>query len=305
MALADKAGESTLGSRLLKPSTSNDAELTPTRNWASDSEIKAGSRKSTAEPEPEPEQVILDQANAPPPKAKKANVEAIRSPVRKAKKKTTEAWWWENVGNAPVDAFRDCLTASAAVQAVRDGGLGHDEIFRNAKETQCQPQYGEMEKVLAEGLGQERYRTVIEELARTTFMPAAVAEIDRARTEARRKAGIAADEPLDVAAAKQAMFSCFSREADALAVQDPAEPALLAREVVARCDEVTRAFFAALFVVYPVDPKAHEASIRIAVDQNYLPAIVSRISIVRQNQTPATSEQPSGEIAGSTVVTKQ
>jgi len=289
-------------------------KLTPTRNYASESEIATGQRRDTTRPQPQPQpqdtarprQIVLDPAPETDPGKSVARADVAGS--RKPNKKTTEAWWWENVGNRPVDAFRDCVAAYSAVQAVRDGTAGYNDIFRKAMETRCHPQFREMVAVLSAGLGQARYEKAMDELVRSTFVPAAVAEIDRARAEARASAGIADAEPLDVGAAKEAMFACFNREADALALDSPAAPRLLAREVVARCDETTRGFFAALFVAYPVDAQAHEASIRIAVEQNYVPAIVTRIAMLRQVRVSSgdevTGNTPSAPIH-TTVMTKQ
>ncbi len=224
------------------------------------------------------------------------------------KKKTTEAWWWKNVGNPPVDKLRACIGIFAAAEAVRDTAARPDAIMTKAIGSSCRSDYTAMVDVLSHGLSRARYDAAMKELQRTTFLPAATTATETARAQARRKASVAVSEPPDLARAKQAMFDCFNRQADNLALQNSAAARLLAREVVARCDEQTRGFFDTLFVAYPVDKKSHDASIRIAVEQNYMPAIADRIRIVRQGQ-PVIDTNTSGNAAdtpaNTTVVTKQ
>ena len=274
-----------------------DGDLTPTTNYTNRDNAKAAEHPAVAHTTPR--RITPVKVTA---KARKV------AGGKKAQKKTTEAWWWENVGNPPVDKLRACISKFAADEALRDPAAQPDAIMTRAIGSSCQSDYTAMVDVLSHGLAKARYDAAMKELRRTTFVPAATAATDTARAEARRKASVAVSEPPNLALAKQAMFDCFNREADGLALQNAAAARLLAREVVARCDEPTRGFFDTLFIAYPVDKKSHDASIRIAVEQNYMPAIADRIRIVRQGQ-PAIGSNTSGNAAdapaNTTVVTKQ
>ncbi len=272
-------------------------DLTPSRNYTNRDNVGVAKRPVVAHRSP---RVIT-----PVP------VSRVARDVTHAKKtpqKTTEAWWWENVGNPPVDKLRACIGEFAATEALRDTAARPDAIMTKAVGSRCRSDYTAMVDVLSHGLAKARYDAAMTELRRTTFLPAATTATDTARAEARRKASLAVSEPPDLARAKQAMFDCFNREADGLALQNAAAPRLLAREVVARCDEQTRGFFDTLFVAFPVDKKSHDASIRIAVEQNYMPAIADRIRVVRQGQ-PVINSNTSGNAAdppaNTTVVIKQ
>ena len=275
-----------------------DDDLTPTRNYTNQDETGIAKRPVVSQKAP--------RKITPVPVTRKARKVAGGKKV--PKKKTTEAWWWENVGNPPVDKLRACIEDFAAREALRDTAARPDAIMTKAIGSSCRSEYTAMVDVLSHGLAKAPYDAAMKELRRTTFLPVATTATDTARAEARRKAGIAVSEPPDLARAKQAMFDCFNREADGLALQNSAAARLLAREVVARCDEQTRGFFDTLFIAYPVDKKSHDASIRIAVEQNYMPAIADRIRIVRQGQ-PAVGSNTTGNAAdppaNTTVVTKQ
>ncbi len=292
-----------------------EGDLTPAPNWQSDSQAAARTRTT-------PRRTRADTArkrtrtHSATTAAKKTRTDHAtthtRTATRKTPSKNTEAWWWENVGNPPVDALSQCLDAYAAGAGSHDPAVKAADVVSQAMQTGCKAQYAEVVKVLGDGLGKNRYDKAMAELQRSTFLPTATAALDRVHAATPRqtapKMTATGSEPPNIEAAKQAMFDCFNREADALALQNPAAAPLLAREVVARCDEPTRSFFEALFVAYPVDKKAHDASIRIAVEQNYMPAIAARIGIVRQGQ-PTVGRDTSGSATDSrartTVVTEQ
>ncbi len=287
------------------------SSLTPETNWKNSSEQASG--KS---PAPAARTTVRPARKTT---TKRSATRATAKASHKTPARTTEAWWWENVGNPPVDRLSDCLDAYAAEAVKRNADVKPADIVKQAVAGACRPKYDEVVKVLSNGLTKARYDKSMAELERFTFLPTVTSVLDRARPAAAPSPGVepatvtatvapGKNEVPDVAARKQAMFDCFNREADALALRNPAAAPVLAREVVARCDEATRGFFAALFVAYPVDKKAHDASIAIAVQQNYMPAIAHRIAIVRQGQ-PATTEGNGSDATDSrartTVVTEQ
>jgi len=308
----------------LVPSFSTDGrakvtgDLTPETNWKNSSEQKkAGkSRKAATRTVARPAKKTHTRTSRPRVIAK---VSPKASP--KAPPKDTEAWWWQNVGNPPVDTLSDCLDAYAAKAVRLNANVQAADVVKQAIASDCRPKYDEVLKVLSGGLTKARYDQAMAELQQFTFLPTVNSVLNQARLASSPQprvepASITAtlapgdrNEPADVTARKQAMFDCFNREADALALQNPAAPPVLAREVVARCDEATRGFFAALFKVYPVDKKAHNASVAIAVQQNYMPAIARRIAIVRQGQPTISGSNTSGSAddtrARTTVVTEQ
>ena len=288
-----------------------EGDLTPETNWKNSSEQASGkSPKPAARTTVRPARKTATKRSATRAAARSSH----KTPAR-----TTEAWWWENVGNPPVDALGDCLDAYAAEAVKRKPDVKAADVVKEAVANDCRPKYDEVVKVLSNGLTKARYDKSMAELERYTFVPTVTSVLDRARPAAAPSPGVepatvtatvapGKSEVPDVEARKQAMFDCFNREADALALRNPAAAPVLAREVVARCDEATRGFFAALFVAYPVDKKAHDASIAIAVQQNYMPAIARRIAIVRQGQ-PATTQGSGSDASDSrartTVVTEQ
>lgn len=281
-------------------------DLTPEPNWKNaGAQAHRKSRKSTART------AARRSTKTPPGRSRK------RAPTKLARKgpaKGTEAWWWENVGNPPVDALSKCLSTYAGEAVKHNADMKAADVVKEAVAGACRPKYDEMVNVMSHGLTKARYDKAMVELHHYTFLPAVTAVLKRQRPAAAPASVTAtlapgSKEVPDVEARKQAMFDCFNREADALALQNPAGATVLAREVVARCDEETRGFFAALFAAYPVDKKAHEASIAIAVQQNYMPAIARRISIVRQGQPAISRDNTSGSAedtrARTTVVTEQ
>lgn len=290
-------------------------DLTPVRNWQNAGQPSNGSRTSTAHTSVRRTRKKATRKTATRKTATgKPATHATAKASHKEPAKDTEAWWWKNVGNPPVDALSKCLDTYAAGAVKRSADVKAADVVKEAEAGTCRPKYDEMINVMSHGLTKARYDKAMVELERYTFLPTVTSALERARPVAptvtvTATAAPATKEVPDVEARKQAMFDCFNREADALALQNPAAATVLAREVVARCDEETRGFFKALFQAYPVDKKAHKASIAIAVQQNYMPAIARRITIVRQGQPATGGDNTSGSAddnrARTTVVTEQ
>jgi hypothetical protein len=103
---------------------------------------------------------------------------------------------------------------------------------------------------------------------------------------------------LELAIAKEEMFTCYRTRTDQAGPQ-PARPVdAVVDQVLLECSDHTRAFFKRLFEVYP-HPEAQQADkMREAIATNYRPAIASRVEQLRAGNVTA----PASGTASSTVV---
>jgi hypothetical protein len=103
---------------------------------------------------------------------------------------------------------------------------------------------------------------------------------------------------LELAIAKEEMFTCYRVSTDKAGPQ-PGKPVdTVVDQVLLDCSDHTRAFFKRLFEVYPHPPAQQADKMREAIATNYRPAIASR---VEQMRTAGASTAPAGS-ASSTVV---
>ena len=150
-------------------------------------------------------------------------------------------------------------------------------------------------------------RTQTAALAPAPAAPAPAAQPQPASTGSAQTAAAAAPVPgqpqavgphLELAIAKEEMFTCYRTRTDQAGPQ-PAKPVdAVVDQVLLECSDHTRAFFKRLFEVYP-HPQGQQADkMRDAIATNYRPAIASRVEQLRAGNTAA----PASGTASSTVL---
>jgi hypothetical protein len=103
---------------------------------------------------------------------------------------------------------------------------------------------------------------------------------------------------LELAIAKEEMFTCYRTRTDRAGPQPPMPVDAVVDQVLLECSDHTRAFFKRLFEVYP-HPEGQQADkMREAIATNYRPAIASRVEQLRAGNVTA----PASGTASSTVV---
>ncbi len=93
---------------------------------------------------------------------------------------------------------------------------------------------------------------------------------------------------LDVAIAKEELFTCYRAQTDALGPQPGKDVDMVVDQVLLECSDHTRAFFTRLFAAHPMSPAKQAEKMREAIAQNYRPAIAERINALRASGVAAT-----------------
>lgn len=93
---------------------------------------------------------------------------------------------------------------------------------------------------------------------------------------------------LDVAIAKEELFTCYRTHTDAIGPQPGSDVEMVVDQVLLECSDHTRAFFARLFAAHPMTPAKQAEKMREAIAQNYRPAIAERIKTLRASGVAAT-----------------
>jgi len=249
----------------------------------------------------------------------------------------SEADWWNETGNPAVFTFRDCLSGYSRAQARQHPKLNLKNVLADAIKGECRQQFETVSLALAGRFGDSRGRKMAEELSGSTFVPAVREAVLGVRQEQKVAAAPAQPAPrpaaavqppvpqpastgadaaasaaaapvpgapqpvgphLELAIAKEEMFTCYRVRTDQAGPQ-PGKPVdAVVDQVLLDCSDHTRAFFRRLFEVYPHPPAQQADKMRDAIAQNYRPAIASR---VEQMRTAGTAPAPAGS-ASSTVL---
>lgn len=288
-----------------------------------------------AQRDPEPAAPPAAASN-PPPVVEAQPEPRQQTRSRSASSSVSEADWWKDTGNPAVFTFRDCLSRYSRAQALEHPKLNLKTVLANAMKGECKQQFDTVSLALAERFGSKRGRKMAEELSGSTFVPAVREAVLNVRQEQKvaaapaqpAKPAVAAQPPvpqpqpasteaaaaaapsagngspqpvgphLELAIAKEEMFTCYRTRTDRAGPQ-PAKPVdAVVDQVLLECSDHTRAFFKRLFEVYP-HPEAQQADkMREAIATNYRPAIASRVEQLRSGNATA----PATGTASSTVV---
>ena len=282
-------------------------------------------QQATTEPQPQP----VEQA-APEPAPQQVR-QAEPAPRKSRASKVSEADWWNETGNPRVFAFRDCLSGYARAQAQQHPKLNLKSVLAQAIKGECKGSFADVSDALAARFGKKRSRSMAEELTGSTFVPAlrsavlSVREEQKIANSGQQRQAAAAPQPspvpqpqpanaapqanssdgatpqpvgpqLDVAIAKEEMFTCYRARTDAIGPQPEKEIDAVVDQVLLECSDHTRAFFKRLFDVYP-HPEAQKAEkMRSAIAQHYRPAIADRVKGLRTSSVVNTSSGSSSVV---------
>lgn len=298
---------------IAQPTIAGGAQPTPVRQQVQQPVVQPG-----------PRQLQATQPAAKPVKRKN------RTASRKRRKKTSrvsEAKWWRDTGNPKVFAFRDCISAYGRSRAQKILKLNLQSVVARSIKRECDKSFSSMSQVLAARFGTKKSRKIAKELTGSTFVPAVRKAVLTVREE--QKLAAAAATPLEpevipvtqaaeqttaslapvqpqpdaisveaeLELAKEEMFSCYRDAADRAAPQSNQPVDAVVDNVLLECSSNTRAFFKRLFAVYPHNPSAQAERMRIAISDNYRPAIEKRVVAIRatgasvQKQKVTSTEQ--------------
>jgi len=300
-------------------------------------EIPDAAQQQSAQPSQEPQQP-LQAAPEPEPVQQAQPEPRKQAPSRSASSGISEAEWWKSTGNPAVFTFRDCLSGYSRAQALQHPKLNLKSVLASAIKGECKQQFDAVSLALAERFGTERGRKMAEELGGSTFVPAVREAVLNVRQEQKvatagsrtQTAAVAPAAPvpaaqpqpastgpaqeaaatpapgapqavgphLELAIAKEEMFTCYRTRTDQAGPQ-PAKPVdSVVDQVLLECSDHTRAFFKRLFEVYPHPETQQADKMREAIATNYRPAIASRVEQLRTGNAQA----PASGTSSSTVL---
>ncbi len=196
--------------------------------------------------------------------------------------------WWKTTGNPAVFAFRDCTADFASRQYSQGSSLSYGDVITRAMNSQCQPQFANMAKVLVKGLGQGKSDKIIRELAKSTFLPA-VKKVAVRLASSNKATG---KPSLTIEQTKTAMLSCFIENADRMSASKIADSEYIANQTLGNCRQFSDRFFAELFARYPGNQQLQQARKDQALNLAYKTAIIKRVDIIRKGETARTASRP-------------
>lgn len=235
-------------------------------------EAEASEQQTDSEPEAPAQQPAKKRRTASKPKP-----EPEPKPKSEAEQK-----WWEEVANPVVFTFRDCLAKHTAAEIRRGSQSSYPEFVTEAMHGPCKGEFATMAKLILDEHGEDEFAKIAKELIATTFMPAVKEAAENAPAEVE-------DEEQDPTAVlkaemhrdKEAMFGCFTNEADRLATTSTAPAEQLAQSVIRSCRPRAQAYFDKLAQLYPGAAGASDDNSTAILNTTYRPAIVSRIKHMR------------------------
>lgn len=268
------------------------------------------------QPEPQPTTPVLSQPQLlqPGQQQQAQPVQKVKTQPakkkRRARKKPSrnEPAWWAEVGNPKVAALRDCLSGYATEQAQARPKVNLKAVVASGRKSGCKSQSGKVYRALKARFGRKQARRVSSELVGSTYVPAvraavlavreqqknnqSAAAISQASLVPAAKAPAATAQPaaapqpvgpqLNLAIAKEEMFTCYRKRTDLLGANANQGVDVLVDQVLLDCSDYTRAFFTRLFEVYPHSPAKQAEKMRTAISQNYRPAIAGRFEALRK-----------------------